>query len=105
VSDVRIATVALEGLENILKTGEAVAKAPGGDGQNPYAQMVEDAEGLDKIEALQVGGLGWGGVGGRGGARAGKWHLMSRRCRVGRGLGKTRSAASLGPLLSPLHNI
>lgn len=53
VQDVRIVTVALEGLENILKVGEAAAKAPGGGGQNPYAQLVEDAEGLDKIEALQ----------------------------------------------------
>jgi hypothetical protein len=56
VSDVRIVTVALEGLENILKAGEAAAKAPGGGGQNPYAQLVEDAEGLDKIEALQARG-------------------------------------------------
>ncbi|GBF97449.1 importin alpha [Raphidocelis subcapitata] len=53
VSDVRIVTVALEGLENILKAGEVIAKAPGGSGTNPYAQLVEDAEGLDKIEALQ----------------------------------------------------
>lgn len=53
VQDVRIVTVALEGLENILRVGDAAAKAPGGGGQNPYAQLVEDAEGLDKIEALQ----------------------------------------------------
>jgi len=67
VSDVRIVTVALEGLENILKVGEALRKQPGGSGQNPYAQLVEDAEGLDKIESLQVGG-GRFGVGlGRGG--------------------------------------
>ena len=26
---------------------------PGSSGMNPFAQMVEDAEGLDKIEALQ----------------------------------------------------
>jgi len=55
VSDVRIVTVALEGLENILKMGEALRAQPGGGGQNPYAQLVEDAEGLDKIESLQVG--------------------------------------------------
>lgn len=28
---------------------------PGGSGNNPFAQLIEDAEGLDKIEALQVG--------------------------------------------------
>lgn len=27
---------------------------PGGSGNNPFAQLIEDAEGLDKIEALQV---------------------------------------------------
>lgn len=26
---------------------------PGTNGTNPYAQMIEDAEGLDKVEALQ----------------------------------------------------
>ena len=37
-------------------------KQPGGSGANPYAQLVEDAEGLDKIESLQArGGLGVGG--------------------------------------------
>jgi hypothetical protein len=42
--------------------GEGERKAPGGSGQNPFAQMVEDAEGLDKIESLQVGPVGglWG---------------------------------------------
>jgi hypothetical protein len=29
-------------------------RMPGGSGSNPFAQLVEDAEGLDKIEALQV---------------------------------------------------
>eukprot|EP00882_Tetradesmus_deserticola_P007499 GHRQ01007898.1.p1 GENE.GHRQ01007898.1~~GHRQ01007898.1.p1 ORF type:complete len:339 (+),score=189.45 GHRQ01007898.1:207-1223(+) len=53
VPDVRIVTVALEGLENILKVGEQAKRAPGGSGSNPFAQMVEDADGLDKIEALQ----------------------------------------------------
>lgn len=37
-----------------LQVGEAMKKMPGSTGANPYAQMVEDAEGLDKIEALQV---------------------------------------------------
>lgn len=53
VSDVRIVTVALEGLENILKVGEAMRRMPGSGGANPFAGMVEDADGLDKIEALQ----------------------------------------------------
>jgi hypothetical protein len=30
-------------------------RMPGGSGNNPFAQLIEDAEGLDKIEALQVG--------------------------------------------------
>eukprot|EP01118_Nematostelium_gracile_P018945 TRINITY_DN858_c0_g1_i1.p1 TRINITY_DN858_c0_g1~~TRINITY_DN858_c0_g1_i1.p1 ORF type:complete len:519 (-),score=189.94 TRINITY_DN858_c0_g1_i1:255-1811(-) len=50
-SDARIITVALEGLENILKVGEKEAKTTGE--QNPYAILVEEAEGLDKIEQLQ----------------------------------------------------
>ncbi|MEW5301142.1 MAG: hypothetical protein WDW36_004021 [Sanguina aurantia] len=52
-NDTRIITVALEGLENILKVGETIKKLPGGDGTNPFSQLVEDAEGLDKIESLQ----------------------------------------------------
>ena len=49
-SDARIVTVALEGLENILKVGE-VDKV---DGQpNLYAQFIDEAEGLEKIENLQ----------------------------------------------------
>jgi importin subunit alpha-1 len=53
VSDPRVVTVALEGLENILRVGEQLKKLPGSNNQNPYAQAVEDAEGLDKIEMLQ----------------------------------------------------
>jgi hypothetical protein len=53
VSDPRVVTVALEGLENILRVGDQLKKLPGSSGQNPYAQAVEDAEGLDKIEMLQ----------------------------------------------------
>lgn len=49
--DARIITVALEGLENLLKIGERDAKATGGT--NQYATYIEEAEGLDKIEALQ----------------------------------------------------
>ncbi len=33
--------------------GEQLKKMPGSTGVNPYAQLVEDADGLDKIEALQ----------------------------------------------------
>ncbi|KAI3788803.1 hypothetical protein L2E82_01581 [Cichorium intybus] len=51
--DPRIVTVCLEGLENILKVGEA-EKNLGGSGEvNLYAQMIDDAEGLEKIENLQ----------------------------------------------------
>eukprot|EP01112_Ceratiomyxa_fruticulosa_P007110 TRINITY_DN1836_c0_g1_i1.p1 TRINITY_DN1836_c0_g1~~TRINITY_DN1836_c0_g1_i1.p1 ORF type:complete len:535 (-),score=129.63 TRINITY_DN1836_c0_g1_i1:424-2028(-) len=53
-SDARIITVALEGLENILKIGERDARDdPNTGGVNIYATMIEEAEGLDKIEALQ----------------------------------------------------
>ncbi|XP_047975371.1 importin subunit alpha-1-like isoform X1 [Salvia hispanica] len=51
--DPRIITVCLEGLENILKVGEA-EKNQGKTGDvNVYAQMIDDAEGLEKIENLQ----------------------------------------------------
>ncbi|CAN6331474.1 unnamed protein product [Urochloa humidicola] len=50
--DPRIVTVCLEGLENILKVGEAEKTLGAGD-VNVYAQMIDDAEGLDKIENLQ----------------------------------------------------
>ncbi|PIN01020.1 Karyopherin (importin) alpha [Handroanthus impetiginosus] len=51
--DPRIVTVCLEGLENILKVGEA-EKNQGNTGEvNVFAQMIEDAEGLEKIENLQ----------------------------------------------------
>ena len=49
-SDARIVTVALEGLENILKVGE-VNKVHGQP--NQYAQFIDEAEGLEKIEDLQ----------------------------------------------------
>ncbi|CAH2078914.1 unnamed protein product [Thlaspi arvense] len=51
--DPRIITVCLEGLENILKVGEA-EKLNGNTGDvNFYAQLIDDAEGLEKIENLQ----------------------------------------------------
>ncbi|KAL2464190.1 Importin subunit alpha-2 [Forsythia ovata] len=49
--DPRIVTVCLEGLENILKVGEA-EKINTGD-VNYFAQLIDDAEGLEKIENLQ----------------------------------------------------
>lgn len=52
VSDARIITVALEGLENILKVGEKDAKASGG--LNQFATIIEEVDGLDKIEQLQT---------------------------------------------------
>ncbi|GJN06160.1 hypothetical protein PR202_ga23861 [Eleusine coracana subsp. coracana] len=49
----RIITVCLEGLENILKVGEQ-EKTSGATGEvNVFAQMIDEAEGLEKIENLQ----------------------------------------------------
>lgn len=53
-SDSRIVTVALEGLENILKVGETDrAAGPDPDAPNVFAQLIDEAEGLEKIESLQ----------------------------------------------------
>lgn len=43
----------LEGLENILKVGEEELNQGNTGGYNIYAQMIDDAEGLEKIENLQ----------------------------------------------------
>ncbi|XP_043724014.1 importin subunit alpha-4 [Telopea speciosissima] len=51
--DPRIVTVCLEGLENILKVGEADKEMGKTDGVNIYAQIIDECEGLDKIENLQ----------------------------------------------------
>jgi len=51
--DPRIVTVCLEGLENILKVGEAEKNLGNSGDVNFYAQMIDDAEGLEKIENLQ----------------------------------------------------
>ena len=53
-SDARIVTVALEGLENILKVGACDAQEQGAGAVNAYAAFVDEAEGLEKIEALQT---------------------------------------------------
>eukprot|EP00931_Biecheleriopsis_adriatica_P102946 TRINITY_DN7784_c0_g1_i2.p1 TRINITY_DN7784_c0_g1~~TRINITY_DN7784_c0_g1_i2.p1 ORF type:complete len:535 (+),score=141.55 TRINITY_DN7784_c0_g1_i2:56-1660(+) len=52
VSDAKIIGVALEALENILKVGKDL-QAASGLAENPHATRVEQAEGLQKIEALQ----------------------------------------------------
>jgi importin subunit alpha-6/7 len=51
VMDPKIVTIALEGLENILKIGEDESQATGG--QNQMAIFISEAEGLNKIEDLQ----------------------------------------------------
>jgi importin subunit alpha-6/7 len=50
VSDPKIVTIALEGLENILKAGQDDVA---GQAQNPMAIYISEAEGLNKIEDLQ----------------------------------------------------
>lgn len=52
VMDAKIVQVALSGLENVLSYGEAEAQRNGHE-QNPYAIIVEECYGLDKIEFLQ----------------------------------------------------
>lgn len=51
-SDCRILTVCLEGLGHILKVGEE-EKSSGVCDVNIFAQMIEDADALEKIEELQ----------------------------------------------------
>ncbi|KAK1280066.1 Importin subunit alpha-1 [Acorus gramineus] len=51
--DPRIVTVCLEGLENILKVGEAEKNLGNSGDVNLYAQMIDEMEGLEKIESLQ----------------------------------------------------
>jgi importin subunit alpha-1 len=49
--DSKIVQVALNGLENILRLGEQEVKTTGA--ANPYAVIIEEVFGLDKIEFLQ----------------------------------------------------
>uniref|UniRef100_A0A2P2LDW7 Importin subunit alpha n=1 Tax=Rhizophora mucronata TaxID=61149 RepID=A0A2P2LDW7_RHIMU len=51
--DPSVVTVCLEGLANILNTGEAEKSLGNTGDKNLYAQMIEDAEGLEKVESLQ----------------------------------------------------
>ena len=50
-NDPRLLTVALEGIENVLKAGEH--EAPSLGGANPYTSFVDEAEGLEKLKKLQ----------------------------------------------------
>lgn len=52
VHDSRIVSVALEGLENILRVGQKDKDATGAD-YNEYSRAIESVGGLDKIEGLQ----------------------------------------------------
>ncbi|GLJ07253.1 hypothetical protein SUGI_0062890 [Cryptomeria japonica] len=52
--DSRIISVCLEGLDHILRVGEAEKDMGNTGGVNMYARLIEDAEGLDKIESLQI---------------------------------------------------
>eukprot|EP00928_Gymnodinium_smaydae_P040311 TRINITY_DN2734_c0_g4_i1.p1 TRINITY_DN2734_c0_g4~~TRINITY_DN2734_c0_g4_i1.p1 ORF type:complete len:538 (-),score=152.19 TRINITY_DN2734_c0_g4_i1:100-1713(-) len=52
VADTKIIGVALEAMENILKTGKAKQQEQG-LAENPCCALIEQAEGLTKIEALQ----------------------------------------------------
>lgn len=52
VADPKIVTVALEGLENILRVGDMEGKA-NGTGINQMATYVEEADGLNRIQQLQ----------------------------------------------------
>ena len=52
VQDNRIINVALEGIENILKLGEEDKEKSGAE-LNDFSRLVEEAEGMDKLETLQ----------------------------------------------------
>lgn len=52
VADAKLVMVSLDGLENILKAGEMEAQQDG-TGCNQVALMVEEADGIHKIQALQ----------------------------------------------------
>ena len=49
VGDNKMVEVALDALENILRVGKDL----GGGTGNPYADTIEECQGLDKIEAVQ----------------------------------------------------
>merc|ERR1711916_106306 len=51
--DSKIIIVALEAIKHILSAGKSDGSSKFGNTVNQYADMVEDVEGLDKIEVLQ----------------------------------------------------
>lgn len=51
--DNKLITVALDGLDNILRTGN-LEKMNSPDGYNPYALIVEEYGGVDYLQALQM---------------------------------------------------
>ncbi|KAF9609354.1 hypothetical protein IFM89_015609 [Coptis chinensis] len=51
--DPRIVTVCLDRRENILKVGEAEKNTGHTEGMNVFAQLIDEAKGLEKIENLQ----------------------------------------------------
>ncbi|KAL5096558.1 hypothetical protein RYX36_000885, partial [Vicia faba] len=51
--DPKIVAVCLEGLKNILIAGKAENSQGNSEDSNLYAQMIEDSEGLEKIESQQ----------------------------------------------------
>jgi len=50
-SDVKILEVALDAIENILVVGSKMEK---GEVYNPYVSVIEEAEGIDRLEELQT---------------------------------------------------
>jgi len=50
-NDPRLVTVALEGIENVLKAGKQEELSHGGT--NPYTTVVDEAEGIDKLKQLK----------------------------------------------------
>ncbi|XP_022847365.1 probable disease resistance protein RXW24L isoform X3 [Olea europaea var. sylvestris] len=53
-NEVHVIKICLEGLENILKLGEAEKNQGNPEDVNVFAQMIEDAGGLQKIKNLQT---------------------------------------------------
>lgn len=49
-TDVRVLQIALDGLENILMTGQKMMTH---SMQNPYSLMVDEIGGIDSLEELQ----------------------------------------------------
>ncbi|CAI9778455.1 unnamed protein product [Fraxinus pennsylvanica] len=53
-NEVHVIKICLEGLENILKVGEAEKNQGNTEDVNVFAQMIVDARGLEKIKNLQT---------------------------------------------------